>query len=421
MIKINIEKLLFTKKFLELKYKTKSSQAIKELNEKYNSWNLDFLKVDENKDISKIKKYVANKKNKFENIVVLGIWGSVLWTRAIMQALKGKYYNELSRKKRWNYPKLYILDNVDPNEINNLLELIKLKETLFIVISKSGWTIETVSMFSFFKKLVKKEWLKIHEHFAIVAWENSEFEKKCLKKWYEVFWLPEWIGWRFSAFTNVWLLPLAFIWVDIEKILFWLKNIKKTLLSNNIFDNPALLTAIIQYHSYFELNKNITVFFPYSTNLFYLWEWYKQMIGESLWKWWIWVTLTSAIWVTDQHSQLQLYYDWPNDKLITFLEVEDFWVDFKIDKEDKISFKNLLDNSKYWTEESISSYNKINYTIKIDKINEKTLWELIAMLEVQTAILWEFYWFNPFDQPWVEIWKTITRKKIKETYWEIKF
>jgi glucose-6-phosphate isomerase len=181
------------------------------------------------------------------------------------------------------------------------------------------------------------------------------------------------------------------------------------------------LTAIIQYHSYFELNKNITVFFPYSTNLFYLWEWYKQMIWESLGKWWIWVTLTSAIWVTDQHSQLQLYYDWPNDKLITFLEVEDFWVDFKIDKENKLSFKNLLDNSKYWTEESISSYNKINYTIKIDKINEETLWELIAMLEVQTAILWEFYGFNPFDQPWVEIGKNITRRKIKENFGEIKF
>jgi hypothetical protein len=71
MIKINIEKLLFSKKFLELKYKTKSSEAIKSINEKYNSSRLDFLKVDENKDIDKIKKYVSSKKDNFENIVIL--------------------------------------------------------------------------------------------------------------------------------------------------------------------------------------------------------------------------------------------------------------------------------------------------------------------------------------------------------------
>ena len=421
MIQIDIEKLLFSKSFLQLKYRTKSNQAIKNINNKYNSGWLDFLKVDKIIDTKRIKKYVSEKKDKYENIVVLWVGGSALGTRAVMQALKGKYYNELSRKKRWNNPKLYILDNIDPDEINYLLETIELKETLFIVISKSWWTIETVSMFSFFKRLIKKEGLSLTQHFTIVAGETSDFKEKYLKKWYDVFDVPDWIWWRFSAFTDVWLLPLAFIWIDIDNILDWLKSIKKTLLSDNIFENPALLTAIIQYHSYFELNKNITVFFPYSTNLFYLWEWYKQMIGESLWKWWIWVTLTSAIWVTDQHSQLQLYYDWPNDKLITFLEVEDFWVDFKIDKEGKLSFKQLLDTEKFWTEESISSYNKINYTIKIDTINEKTLWELIAMLEVQTAILWEFYWFNPFDQPWVEIWKQITKQKLLEDFWEIKF
>jgi glucose-6-phosphate isomerase len=377
--------------------------------------------VDEIIDTERINKYVKKNKDKYENIVVLWIGGSALGTRAIMNALKWKYYNELSRKKRWDNPKLYILDNVDPDDINHLLKTIKLKETLFIVISKSGWTIETVAMFSFFKKLVKQEGLDLTKHFTIVAWETSDFKEKCLKKWYDVFDVPDWIGGRFSAFTDVWLLPLAFIWIDIEQILSWLKSIKKTLLSDNIFENPSLLTAIIQYHSYFELNKNITVFFPYSTNLFYLWEWYKQMMWESLWKWWIWVTTTSAIWSTDQHSQIQLYYDWPNDKLITFLEVEDFGIDFKIDKEEKLSFKQLLDTEKYWTEESISGRNKINYTIKIDTINEKTLWELIAMLEVQTAILWEFYGFNPFDQPWVEIGKNITKQKLLEDFWEIKF
>jgi len=420
MIKIDIEKLLFSKNFLELKYRTKSKEAIEKINKKYNSWGLDFLKVDENKDIKKVINFAEKTKNNFENIVVLWVGWSALWTRALMQALKWKYYNELSRKKRWNNPKLYILDNVDPKEIDDLVQVLDLKETMFIVISKSGWTIETMSQFSFFKDLIKKENLKPKNHFVIVAWENSPFKEKSLEKGYTVFDIPEWVGGRFSAFTNVWLLPLAFIWIDIEKILLWVNKIKQSLLSDNIFENPALLTAIIQYHTYFELNKNITVFFPYVWNLFFLWEWYKQMMWESLWKWWIWVTTTSAIWTTDQHSQLQLYYDWPNDKLLTFLEVEDLWIDLKIWKNVPFTFKQLLDIEKYWTQMSISSYNKINYTIKIDKLNEETIWELIIMLEVQTAILWEFYGFNAFDQPWVEIGKKITKDELVNKYWEYK-
>lgn len=140
------------------------------------------------------------------------------------------------------------------------------------------------------------------------------------------------------------------------------------------------------------------------------------MIWESLGKWWIGVTLFDAVWVTDQHSQLQLFYDWPNDKLVIFLELEDFWVDYSIWENKDFTFWKLMNLSKYWTQESLSSYNKINYTIKLSKLNEETLWELIIFFETQTAILWELYGFNAFDQPWVEIGKNITRKKIKEVF-----
>ncbi len=414
MIKINIEKLLFSKKFLELKYKTKSSQAIKELNKRYNSGKLDFLKVDENKDIDRIEKFVEKKKRDFDNIVVLWIGWSALWTRAIMQAIKWKYYNELSKEKRLGNPRLYIIDNVDPVEIDWILNIIDLEKTMFIVISKSWTTLETISQFVFFKNLITKKWLNLQKHFTIIAWEKSNFKKKYLEEWYEIFDLPDAIWGRFSTFSNVWLLPLAFIWIKIRELLRWVTEVKKSLFSDNIFENNALLTSIIQYHTYYELSKNITVFFSYIANFTSIWEWYKQMIWESLWKWGIWVTLTSAIWVTDQHSQLQLYYDWPNDKLIIFLELEEFPIDYKIWNNDNFTFWTLMWVSKNWTEESISSYNKINYTIKIKNLSERSIWELILMLEMQTAILWEFYGFNAFDQPGVEIWKNITRKKIRD-------
>ncbi len=419
MLNINLDNLLFSKWFLNLKYKTKKTQAIKNLKEKFDNNKLDFLRVDEIVDTKKINDFVKEKKWDFENIVILGIWGSALWTRAIMHALKWKYYNELSRKKRLDNPKLYILDNIDSSEIDNLLENIKLKETLFIVISKSGWTIETISLFNFFKNHIKKQNLEIEKHFVIVAWENSNFKKDSQKKWLKVFDIPESIWGRFSVFTSVWLLPLAFIWVDIDRILKSVKKYRKNIFNENSNENIALLTWMINYHSYMELWKNILVLFPYATNLFYFWEWYKQLLAESLGKWGLWLTPNTAIWVTDQHSQLQLYYDWPNDKILNFIEVENFWIDYKINSQ--ISFKQLLDIEKFATAKSITDYNKINYTLKVEKLDEENLAELILMYETQIAIMAEFFGVNAFDQPWVEIWKNIAKEKIKKEFEELDY
>lgn len=420
MINIDLEHLLIRPGFLDIKYRYIAQKTIKSLHEKYNHWTLDFLDVDNNPDIKRIENFVENKKNKYKDIVVLWIWWSALWTRAIFQAIKWKYYNSLSKEKRkWN-PRLHILDNVDPIEINQILEILNLEKTLFLVISKSGSTLETISQYHFFKKLILKEkLLDYKKHFVVIAWEDSRFKEISLADDLEVFDIPTNIWWRFSALTNVWLVPLAFVWINIKELLTWVAEIKDELLNDNLFENKALLTSIIQYHSYIELGKNITVFFPYVSNFWILWQWYKQMVWESLGKWWIWVTLSDSVWVTDQHSQLQLYYDGPNDKLVIFLELEDFWVDYQIIWNEKFTFQNLMHTEKYGTEQSLSNYNKINYTLKLKKLDEKNLWALIVFFEMQTAILWELYWFNAFDQPGVEIWKKITHQKLEENIWKI--
>lgn len=419
MIKLDLQNLLFPIGFLDLKYWYKAKQSIRAIKQKYNAKELWFIDLDINNDIDKINDFVNNNKDKYDDVVILWIWGSALWTRSIFTALKWKYYNLLPRKKRDNFPRLHILDNVDPLEIDQLIEVLDYKKTLFISISKSWWTLETVSQFQFFKNELEKLWLNYTNHFVVVAWEDSKFKKESLKKWLKVFDIPNNVWGRFSVFTNVWLLPLALVWIDIKLLFAWFNKAKIEYLNEDISKNKALLTSLIQYHSYIELWKNITVFFPYISNFNYLWQWYKQMIWESLGKSWIWVTLSDSIWVTDQHSQLQLYYDWPNDKLIMFLELEDFEKDYYITKDKKISFSDLMFTEKYWTESSITDYNKINYTLKLDKLNEKTLWELILFLEFQTAILWELYCFDAFDQPWVEIWKKITKQKLLEKFGKI--
>ena len=399
---------------LEKKYHSKIDSAICEVKKKYEDWCLDFLNVDRYFEADRISEFVEENKEQFDSVVVLWIWGSALWTKAIFQALKWKYYNELSREKRGWYPKLHVLDNVDPTEIQNITEILELKKTLFIVVSKSGTTIETMAQYNFFSSEIVKMGLEIKKHFVIITWENSLLNKGSLENKLEVFEIPDTIWWRFSVLTNVWLLPLAFTWIDIKKLFTWVWNIKQSLFSKDIWENKALLTALIQYHSYRELWNNITIFFPYISNLSFFSQWYKQLVWESLGKNGKWITLGCSQWVTDQHSQLQLYCEGPNDKLIIFFEWDSFWVDSKISSQDNISFWDLMKASKTGTQESINNTWKLTYTIKIKKLDEESLWALIVLFETQVAILWELLWVNAFDQPWVEAGKMITKEMLEE-------
>lgn len=443
MIKLNLDKLLIPTKFLDLKYKYKANTAIDTILKLRENKEIWFLDVDKTVDINEINIFVEENKDKYDNLIVLWMWWSALWTLAIHTALKWKNWNLLTKKQRKSYLRLFVLDNVDPLKIKWILDVIDLDKTLFIVISKSWNTIETKSLFNFFKekyrelnlenfsknslKELKEKDIKhkknleesynkiLNKHFIIVAWESSKFATKMMNKNYIVFTLQKNIWWRFSIFTPVWLLPLAFCWININDIILWIKEVKSNLLSKDLNKNIALITALIHYHTYFEMWKNIQVLFTYIDSFNYVWEWYKQIVWESLWKWWLGATTTTATWVTDQHSQLQLYYDWPNDKLITFIELKEFPIDYNIWK---YNFSDLMKYEKFWTEESISSYNKINYSIILNKLNEQALAWLLLMFEMQTAILGELYWVNPYNQPWVEIWKKITENKIKEVFWE---
>ncbi|MDD2907469.1 MAG: glucose-6-phosphate isomerase [Candidatus Gracilibacteria bacterium] len=416
MIKIDTNNLKISISFLEEKYKDILEKSLLGINEKYKKNELGFIDLDINHNLEKINNFVSKNKDNFENVVVLGIGGSALGTRAIMTALKGKFYNELPREKRNNFPKLYILDNVDPTEITELNQILDYKKTLFIVISKSGGTLETISQFQYYKEKIEENNLDFKKHFVVIAGENSNFKNNCKEIGLETFDIPENVGGRFSVFTNVGLLPLAFIGIDIEKLLCGITNYKNDFFKTSLNENIALLTAIIQYHSYKSLGKNISVIFPYISNFLYFGQWCKQLIGESLGKNGMGVTLVDAIGVTDQHSQLQLYYDGPDDKLLVFIELEKFQNTLKISDNYDLNFNDLMSIEKYGTAESITNYGKLNYTIKLDKLTEETVGELFFLYEFQTAILGELYEINAFNQPGVEIGKNITKEKLEENF-----
>ncbi len=369
-----------------------------------------FIDVDATIDTKEIIDAVAQMQDDFTTMVVLWIGGSALWTRAVFEWLMWKNHNEKSWVK-----KLYILDSIESDTISDLLEILDIEKTIFCVISKSGTTIETQSQYIFFRKQVQwltSDWKK---HFCFVVWENFKYKVQ-LESDFRVFELADNIGGRFSVFTAVWLVPLAFVWIDIDEMIAWVSSVKNSCLSEDASNNIALTLALMQYYYYKEEQKNICVFFPYSSRLAQIGEWYKQLLAESIWKDGVWVTPCSAIGVTDQHSQLQLYQDGPQDKLFLTLEISHSHNTLFIDKKESLTFDTLMKIEKFGTESSLINEWIPVISLAMDELNERNIAQLLYIFEFQIAYLWELFVIDAFNQPWVEKSKIITKQKLQSDF-----
>gem|GEM_PF-5425657 len=155
--------------------------------------------MDTTVDIEQIENYVSQKKDQFESVVVLGIGGSALGTKAILQSLYGKYYNENPKRTG---AKIYILDNIDACSLQELTNILDISKTLFCFISKSGGTIETLAEYVYFKDICQKKTQNWEEHFCFIIGENCSI-KDNLSKETQMFFIPQNIEGRFSVFTYV--------------------------------------------------------------------------------------------------------------------------------------------------------------------------------------------------------------------------
>src|SRR3989338_2013001 len=275
-----------------------------------------FYKIlNDKKTLSEINSFAKKIEGKFSYIVVLGIGGSALGAICLQQSLKHLFENELKNSKT---PKLYIIDNIDPVLIKELEDIIDYKKTLFIVITKSGETIETLSQYSYFRKNCEKKKLDIKNHFVFVTDpKNSDLRKIANKEKITSFGIPKNVGGRFSVLTAVGLLPARLIGIKIEKLLAGAKKVKK---------DRAFTLAAIQ----FLLKKPMTVLMPYSQKLIKFTDWHRQLLAESIGKKFTnsgkiihsGITQINALGAHDQHSQLQLYNEGPNDKFVIFIEIK---------------------------------------------------------------------------------------------------
>ena len=408
----------------------KISQIILSLNERRNQrgQGLEWMNLGVHEQtIWYVKEFASMVVGRFENILILGIGGSALGGMAVTEALLKPYWNFLSEEQRNGFPRIFFLDNIDPDSMNSLLEVLDLKKTLVNVITKSGDTAETMSQYMVLKELMKKE-LGDDYRKNIVATTDKKMgilRQLADQEGYKTFFVPDDVGGRFSVFSAVGLVPFALVGLDIDQIMNGVKDMDLALKNTDINQNIAAQGALIQYLMDTKLNKRLSVMMPYSSKLKYVSDWFVQLWAESLGKEYnnngekvnIGPTPIKAVGATDQHSQIQLYNEGPNDKIITFIRVKNFDTTLEIPKMFEYTgigylggktLNDLINAEADSTRVSLSDYCRPTMTITMEKVDEYNLAQLLYMLQVQTAIAGELYNINTFDQPGVEQAKNYT-------------
>lgn len=412
-------------------YKNRITEIIADLNkrkDKPGQW-LQWMNLGYNEEtLWYVKEYASMVRGRFDNILVLGIGGSALGGLAVTEALLKPYWNLLTPEQRNNFPRIFFLDNIDPDTMSSLFELLDFKKTLVNVITKSGSTAETMSQFMIVKDILVKAVGEDEYRKHVVATTDKQtgvLRQIAEQEGYKTFVVPDDVGGRFSVFSAVGLVPLALAGIDIDEIMNGIKDMDLALKNTDINENIAAQNALIQFLMDVKKGKNLSVMMPYSSRLRYISDWYAQLWAESLGKCetlqgehvHIGPTPIKALGVTDQHSQIQLYNEGPNNKIITFIRVENFDTTLEIPKIFEYTgigylggktINSLMNAEADSTRVSLSDYARPTVTVTLPKIDGYHVAQLLYMLEVQTAIAGELYNINTFDQPGVEQAKNYT-------------
>jgi glucose-6-phosphate isomerase len=376
--------------------------------------------------IKSITQFADKVKGSYDTVCVVGIGGSALGVWALDCGLRGPHPVQGAHSSA--RPRLVILDNVDPSFTDLALKSMNPRKTLVVVIAKSGGTAETVSTF-----LIVREWLeealgsKAKKRIVAVTTDGKgDLYELASAEGYPTFPIPVNVGGRFSVLSPVGLVPAALAGLDIAKIARGAAQMTVDSWKSDLSENIALRTALYQWLIWTRRAKPIQVAFPYSNLLWGTAFWFRQLWAESLGKAqnrkgenvFAGQTPVAALGATDQHSQVQLYIEGPNDKVFTFWTVNKFASKGKIparktglaafDALAGQSLEKLIDAERRATAAAMAAYNRPNCTYSLDRVDEQHLGAFLQMLEFQTAFLGEFLDVNAFDQAGVELGKKFT-------------
>lgn len=350
------------------------------------------------------------------NIVVVGIGGSTLGTYAIYKFLK--HSKNLTKQ-------LYFLETTDPIDIKSKIDGIDLLDTLFVVISKSGTTVETISIFKYLHSLVTID----KSNLLIITESDSKLNEYAKLHSIETFEIPKDVGGRFSVFSAVGLVPLAIVGIDIDELLDGCKQVYSSFFKKN--NAYKRITKKARFFSEYKHKFNINVVFSYSSRLEGFNKWYIQLWGESLGK----IDMNSTrqgltpvgiIGPIDQHSFLQLIVGGKRDKTVTVIKIEEFNKDLTIppinlegleelNYIDNLKFSKLINMQADATIESINNLNDIPCdVITINNVSESSIASLMYEYELLTSVVAKFVYINAYDQPGVEDGKIILKRKLEK-------
>jgi glucose-6-phosphate isomerase len=402
---------------------------IGQLNEERKAGKVPYRDLPYKKEIADSVKAMASEvKDGCETLVVLGIGGSALGNIALQTALNPYMYNDDEGQRKG--PRLFVFDNVDPAQLGSFLDWVggKLDKTIFNVISKSGRTAETASQFLTVRQLLLEKLGEDGLKSQVVATTDAnqgtlrqiatDAGLRCLE-------VPDGVGGRFSVLSAVGLFSAAMCGIDIDQLLAGAADMDKRVSDEDFYKNPAAINAAINYH-YYNRGKRNSVMMPYCYALKDMSDWYCQLWAESLGKTFdlegkevfVGPTPIKALGTTDQHSQVQLYREGPNDKLFTFLMTEDFGRDIKIGPAPESApelgylegekMSKLINSEKVATEYALLHDKRPCMTVMFDEVDAYAIGQFIYLFEVTTSFAGALFGINTYDQPAVELGKEAT-------------
>jgi glucose-6-phosphate isomerase len=378
--------------------------------------------------VQQIRGFAEGVGQAFDHVLVLGIGGSALGMKALLNALKRPGWNELDDEGRDFFPRLTVLDNVDPTSVAEALRRIDPRRALVNVISKSGGTAETMAQY-----LVIRQWLEqalgpaASRHLVFTTDpKRGALREIAIRDGIAALEVPSDVGGRFSVLSPVGLLPAALVGIDIEGLLAGARQAVARAEADDLLQNPAALWAALHWSADNMLGARMHVLMPYTDRLREFAEWFRQLWAESLGKARdrrgqevnVGPTPLGAVGPTDQHSQVQLFMEGPYDKVVTFMEVERFSEDVTIPALPHLpaelaylpghTLAELLQAECQATSAALARMGRMSCSLRLPELSAAALGEAIMFFQLATGYAGIWYGVDPFDQPGVELGKQLT-------------
>ncbi len=378
------------------------------------------------KEFEKIKKIAKKIQSNSDILLVIGIGGSYLGARAVIESLTNTFYNLQEKSIRKTPQILYVGNNLSPNYIRDLIDYIGDKDISVNVISKSGTTTEPAIAFRIFREIMENKYSLKEARDRIYV--TTDKEKGALvelakKEKYTTFVIPNDIGGRYSVLTAVGLLPIATAGIDIDKLMEGARIAQDRYNDENLKYNECYKYAVIRNILY-EKEKNIELLVTYEPKMHYFIEWWKQLFGESEGKEQKGIYPSGAEFTTDLHSLGQYIQEGRRNLFETVINIENSENDIVMKaEEDNLDQLNYLEgkNLSYINNQAMEGTKVAhvdgdvpNIIINIKKLNAKNIGQLIYFFELACAVSGLILGVNPFNQPGVEKYKNNMFKLLKK-------